>query len=85
MKAARSEQELQDGYKDYFGKKWNEEPGRFSFFCKSVRWADAHPHKPLRDWMDEVTILNKEIQRLKAENNQLKQEKKWQQKLGLQL
>lgn len=66
MKNIRTEQELKDGFRDCFIKKHNSNNKLFEIFCKCVRWADTHPTKSTQDWMDEVTLLHKEIQELKV-------------------
>lgn len=67
MKATRSEQEFRDGFKDLTGQIWSAAPGSFRMFCKCVRWADDHPSKSVESWMDEVTLLHKEIRKLKEQ------------------
>lgn len=67
MKNFRTEQEFKDGFKDLTGLNWMDASGSFNTFQKCVRWADAHPNKSVQSWMDEVTLLHKEIQKLKCE------------------
>lgn len=65
MKNNRNEKELKQGFETCFFKRWDEDPKSFSRFCKAVGWSDSHPSKSVQDWMDEVTLLHKEIQELK--------------------
>jgi hypothetical protein len=65
MKNIRTEQELKDGFKECFKDTLNLDDKLFKIFCKCVRWVDNHPTKSTQEWMDEVTLLHKEIQKLK--------------------
>lgn len=67
MRNLRSDQELKNGFKELTGMNAESCLKSFQTFCKCVRWADNHPTKSLQSWMDEVTLLNKELQKYKNE------------------
>jgi len=70
MKNNRTEEEVKKAFTGIFDTNGSSEKSNtkaFNIFRQGVRWADTHPTKSVSSWMDEVTLLQKENQKLKQQ------------------
>lgn len=70
MKNDRTEEEVKKAFTDIYDTKGSSDKSNdraFKIFRQGVRWADSHPTKSVNSWMDEVTLLHKEIRKLKEQ------------------
>lgn len=77
MKNDRTEEEIKKAFTDIYDTKGSSDKSNdraFKIFRQGVRWADSHPTKSVNSWMDEVTLLNKEKQKLKQKLKEYEKE-----------